>query len=426
MAVDRPDVGQLDAWLEDNEGRWAWVRQSIARLLEHAFESLSGEADISLRSRLWAILERLTADPQPDRDYEEQYGGNNMDPVTLALNTVRGRAMQVVVGYALWAKRHTQEEGDAARLDAYAPEVARVLEAHLDPEVDASCAVRSVFGQYFPWLVLLDEEWVSGLVARIFTADPQQRPLRLAAWEAYLVWCSPYDSCYRLLASEYARAAREEEEPPAWRWTASSTPRVALGRHLLSFYWRGLLDLTDDAMTSFFAHSHADTRNHALAGVGHAFARPADVEKSTIDRLMALWEWRTNRSDELRELRGFAWWLGCECLPAEWRLKQLENLVARGGTPDPAHLAFEFLRSAAPEFPLRAVQAIENMVHIKARSWEVFGAREDIHVALEMALRSADASAESKALEVVHLLGAMGHSEFRDLARYAPRMSDEH
>jgi hypothetical protein len=56
-----------------------------------------------------------------------------MDPLTLSINTVRGEAMHAVIQYATWRKL-AQEELDLGSL----PDVARNLEAHLDPSRDRS------------------------------------------------------------------------------------------------------------------------------------------------------------------------------------------------------------------------------------------------------------------------------------------------
>jgi hypothetical protein len=48
------------------------------------------------------------------------------------------------------------------------PEAQRdALDAHLDPHVDPSLAVRAVYGRWLPWLLLLDEAWVLGLVRHV-------------------------------------------------------------------------------------------------------------------------------------------------------------------------------------------------------------------------------------------------------------------
>src|SRR5260221_10835827 len=46
-----------------------------------------------------------------------------------------------------------------------------------EENVDSSAAIRSVYGQWFPWLVLLDPNWARASVARIFPADDESKSL---------------------------------------------------------------------------------------------------------------------------------------------------------------------------------------------------------------------------------------------------------
>ena len=45
--------------------------------------------------------------------HEQRYGGSNMDPATLSINTTRGETMHAVIRYALWVRRHLEKEPDA-------------------------------------------------------------------------------------------------------------------------------------------------------------------------------------------------------------------------------------------------------------------------------------------------------------------------
>src|SRR5262249_34581 len=156
------------------------------------FES-SPTIPFELRSAAWAVLKPLTDDPEPNQEHEAHYGarpfsrkrktkntepaqeqiaryeGSNMDPPTLSLNTTRGEAMHATMRYALWIRRNIEKEphGEERIKRGFEeiPEVREVLETHLDPALDSSLAIRSVYGQWFPWLVFLDEKWASAHVS---------------------------------------------------------------------------------------------------------------------------------------------------------------------------------------------------------------------------------------------------------------------
>jgi hypothetical protein len=423
--IDRADDQPADFARDENLGRWQWVRKSIADVLVLAFQGGECEAPWDLRSRLWAVLEVLTSDPEPDRAYEEKYGGTNMDPATLALNTIRGRALQSVVNYAVWVKRNIAHATEpVASPISEMPEAQRVLELHLDVSRDDSYAVRSVYGQYLAWIIDVDEKWAAGLVPRIFPRGRDLESLRSSAWEAYLVWCPTSDACFRVLCDEYAWASREAESPPQWTWQGSmESPRVHLAQHLLAYYARGLIEIADSdgLLRSFFAEASSEVRSRALAVVGGVISNATDIPSATAARLMALWEWRVRETQatkiptDLRELQSLGWWLQCECFPIEWRFDRLDELLQIDCPPDPIWFVFSFLRRAAPIWPLRVTKALEDLGRLAAYGWELMDSNEDVKETLRACLSSDDSGAQAKALDLVHLLGAKGHASFRDL-----------
>lgn len=425
--VGREDEAPFNLERDDTIGRWTWVRKSIADLLVLAFEITDVEAPYDLRSCLWAVLEQLTDDEEPDAEYEREYGSGVSDPATTALNTVRGRALQAAVNYAMWVKRNAETEaGESVSLLDETPEALRVLEAHLDPARDSSPSVRSVYGQYFPWLVVIGEAWAQQLVPRVFPRGADWGELRAAAWECYLAWSAAYDSCFRVLGDEYLVASRETERAPRWEWLGSRYgPRVGLGSHLVAFYLRGLicLDEADGHLASFFRASLPKTRSEVLAAIGRSFSSRPEVNGEVAKRLMALWAWRLREvtsgddQDRMVELGGFSWWLACEGLPAEWRLAQLETLLAYPAVLQPGLFAYEFLATVAAEWPLRVVAVLRALVDQGVGTWPGLVGSDHIREALRVCLAGDDATARAQADELVQLLGAKGYGDFRDLVR---------
>src|SRR5262249_19814824 len=124
---------------DDEDPGWGWTRKTNAALLSAAFHHGAAELPFELRDRAWSAVERLTEDPDPTPDYEARYGGTNLDPATLSINTTRGEAMHAVVHYGLWVRRHFERTNNRELLDAglaAMPEARQVLEAHLEPEKD--------------------------------------------------------------------------------------------------------------------------------------------------------------------------------------------------------------------------------------------------------------------------------------------------
>src|SRR5262249_25414270 len=118
MAQPREIAGRHTDLMEADES-WQWTRGAIASLLEDGLNERAAQGaqvhspiPFAERERLWQILEPLTRDPDPTPDHEAKFGGDNMDPPTLAINSVRGKAMNAMIAYALWVRQNLDQLPD--------------------------------------------------------------------------------------------------------------------------------------------------------------------------------------------------------------------------------------------------------------------------------------------------------------------------
>ena len=179
-------------------------------------------------------MELLTGDSDPTPEDEEAYSSAG-DPYVAAINSVRGEAMEAVVLYALWLGRRkdawTGEGNTPPQWFGGMPEVRRVLERHLDSELDPSRAIRSVYGRFFPWIVFLDKDWAVAHVSRIFSTDE----LGDAAWRTYITICPAENETFDVLSEEYNRAVeRIKADPDEGRQYIDEDRK--LGEHLMEIY----------------------------------------------------------------------------------------------------------------------------------------------------------------------------------------------
>src|SRR5262249_52869806 len=124
---------------------WQWTRTAIVDLLEQGFRPGPCEIQFPLRDAVWRVLHPITDDPDPPPSDPAE--PPDPEPLAKAINTTRGRAMEVVVRYAVWAKAQLSRGGGAASEGEIGlqqmPEVGDVLAAHLDAARDPAPALRS-------------------------------------------------------------------------------------------------------------------------------------------------------------------------------------------------------------------------------------------------------------------------------------------
>jgi hypothetical protein len=405
---------------------WGWTRKAIAELLSAGFEKGEAQAGLTLREKAWEVLEPLTEDEQPTLEYEEEYGGSNMEPASLSINTVRGAAMHAVVRHALWLRRYFEEAEEQDRIGRgfkEMPEVRRVLDRHLDTKVDRTLTVRAVYGQWFPWLVLMDTEWAARNVPTVFPRDEQHRRLRNAAWDTYVSMSRPYDNVFEVLRDEYAFAVdlvgSGDRMGPFHRH-----PDECLGTHLVTFYWRGKLNLEEKGLVHrFFAKAPPELRGLILENIGRSLRQTeGNVPEEIIERLKRLWQWRlesirTGGADAARELIYFGWWFISGKLEDEWAITQLGIALELAGRIDAIPWVLERLQALAPQYTAMAVECVKLMAEGEREGWvdRVGSNLEHAREILRIGLESEDPRVRDATEDIVHRLGAHGYLSLRAL-----------
>jgi hypothetical protein len=412
-SIDGRTGGKLD-----QDPHWGWARKAAVSLLSVGFEK--NAIDHSLRKQAWDVVDKIADDPDPTPDDNDK---SSMDPATRSINTTRGEAMHAVIRYALWVRRGAEAAGPGAEnvgfdMDSI-PEVREQLERHLDPNVDPSPAVRAVFGQWFPWLVLLDRAWAERHVGTIF---PDESPtLRDAAWGTYLAFCPVYNEPFELLRGQYSasveRLGTEVAGSSGWR----RNPLERLGEHLLVMVGRGVLSWGDDngLVRRFFENASTKVAAHAVAFVGRSLRNEnQDVPREVVQRFQRLWDdllgsIKESPDGRVDMLKTFGWWFASGRFEEEWAFDQLTEVLRASGGTESDFLVMEKLADIAPKCPQQALAVLKALVRRDQRGWNVFGWKDRARAVLQAGLGTEATRPEAEAL--IHELGAKGHLHFRDL-----------
>jgi len=420
------------AALMETDESWQWTRGAIAGLLEQGLNQREQRADQPTQSpipfvereRVWSIIEPLARDPDPTPDDEAKFGGDNMDPPTLAINSVRGKAMNAMIAYAVWVRHHLDRmsERPATTLDVM-PEVRQSLEEHLDIARDTSLAIRSSYGRYFPWLHLIDPMWAQDAVPRIFPTAERLAVYRSAAWDAYLMFCPPYDPLLPVLEQEYLHAVETLASPDAPKKRGYS-PRERLADHLMSYYWRGKLALESELLTSFFRDAPGALRGRAISFVGRSLAQHPDapLDETVLNRLQALWQSRVEAAKQAtdvitfrEELTHFGWWFSSLRFDPAWSFAQLRTVLNLVKSIEPEFKVAEALETLAPKFPFECVEAAHLMALADRKGWEVYASEKNFKAIITTAIMSGDIAAKTAADDLIQYLVTRGQFSYRAL-----------
>ncbi|MDH5572920.1 MAG: hypothetical protein OEY89_14235, partial [Gammaproteobacteria bacterium] len=400
---------ESDEDLDEDPG-WSWCRQSIASLLDAGLKKGEYQIPIALQEKVWGLIHILTQDSDPTPAHEDEYGGSNMGPTTMSINTVRGEAMHALVGYGLWVARNTTDKNIS--LDDI-PEMRQVLDDHLDPEIDPSLAIRSVYGQFYPWLNLLDTNWANEAKYRIFSDD--DLGLGDAAWDAYVTFCQPYDDTFKVIPDIYTKYAERlsgiEESYDRDRTIEN------FAAHLITFYWRSKLELDDEIFQTFYKNAPLKLRKHAIAFVGRSLGNtPGGLEENIEKRLKELYEWRqteAKNSNEYEELEGFCWWIDADVIDREWALNKFYELLQVQDKLDSLDFAARKLGNYFDVDPEKVLECLSMMLEKLKTPGMFFTWDDDAQKILRKALSNDDV--KEQAIALVHKFGSKGHLKYREL-----------
>jgi hypothetical protein len=414
--LERPTTGADAGAYMDRDPHWGWARKQVASLLSQAFGQGPAEAPQSERETIWRLLAALTDDHDPTPAQEVRNNGEGMDPATLAINTTRGEAMHAVVRYVLWVERELGDGEQAGGL-GFAPEAKAVLERHLNVAVDPSLAIRAVYGQWFPQFVRLDADWARQLAPLVFPASPDLDAQFDAAWSAYVMFNAPYTDVFAVLKEAYAHAVEKTGErgndPPR-----SDSPEERLGAHLVTYR---VLEATaaegSDLFESYWRAAGSALRKQVLTQAGWSLERSPKLAPEIGARFTELWEWvfaETSASDR-DALAGFGAWLGAPTMDGGWLLQEAQAVLDLGVHLDPNFVVYRAVARLASEHPRKAVAVLRGMVVTDAEGWSLHGSADEARETLRHGLATEDVDARREVEELVHLLGARGMTEFRDL-----------
>lgn len=407
----------------DSDPNWIGTRRAIGMLFSTAFESDTSDIPFDLRIKVWEVLSLLTDDPDPTPEHEKKYGGSNMNPAMLSINTIRGEAMHAVVRYALWVRRHivVTSDGEDRVKQAFEdmPEVREILDYHLDPSHDPALAIRAVYGQWFPWLVKLDPQWVAQNIANIFPLEESHQKLHDAAWETYITLCAPYDTVFDLLHEEYSRAIDRIGKFSTGRQHIAN-PDERMVEHIMTYYWRGKLNLGEPngLLAQLYEKASDSLRIYALDFIGRSLYNTKEtVDPKILNRLQMLWEQRvkTVRDTKPIELISFGWWFASAKFDDFWAISQLKNVLKLASDIRYDDMVVARLATLSVKMPLLTVECLALLLERDKEGWRIRIWDKHARTILSAALHSNDENTRQIALNLINHLGASGYLAFRDL-----------
>ena len=344
-----------DTWLAD----WDAVHSAMADALRELLTKRDGLTPVDFgrhRDQIYGTVTYLLMHPDPS-PVDEQFrimgsasGGKAAhgdadgrwatDPLTMAINTVRGRAFEVLNQFIIL-------DGKKIRSD-----VKQLYEEVLLRE--KTRALMFMFGRYLSTIYSRDKDWTHKLLPLIFSKDVAKALLYSAAWEGRLS-----ARLYGEMISDpaiqhlYQRALllTDSDFPP--RQKQFKDPDEGIAEHLaLAFMHFKEFDLDHRLLQAFWKNRNPKQHAHFVQSLGRFFILNDDSEEfftndpDSKNRLKALWDWLLQKQEKQEVFAKFGLWIDLDkgIFEPAWLAQRVKETLER--TSGILEWRYDLLKSA--------------------------------------------------------------------------------
>ena len=339
--VEEQNYGRLDLWFEfcewvlshpdaerdhgerGDESRehsdWGSSRRAVGDFIGECLKE-DMNLPFTARESLANILRLLCTQFDRQLDHDERTLLNRDDQITEAINKTRSRALEDLVKFGLWVRRHDDMDS--------VPEVTSILEERFkdDAEYPLTMPEYAQLGRYYVQLWSLNQTWAIEHKAVFFPQD--DLPVWMEAFGSFLCFTRPFKPIFEILRDNFVFAL-------------DHLPKIEdgeivdrLGQHLFIYYLWEVYPLKgkDSLLERFYEKTKNDPQwwanlsNH----VGWSVRKSSEhLEQGLIDRTIAFFDWRLAEK-EPEELRKIAFWLEAEYFDPDWRLDAYAKILDVG------------------------------------------------------------------------------------------------
>lgn len=295
---------------------WRYSRRAVITFVE---DCLKKEVNVPLsnRERLAKILEILCT----QFDWALNQELNQDDPLTKAINSTRGLALENLVNFGLWMRRHDDK--------TEVSEITTILEKRFSSEAEYPLTTPeyAILGRHYGQIFGLDEAWAVDHKSDFFLKN------NILAWVAsfgnFLRYNRPYKQIFDIVRDDFEFALENLDYLKEQKQSGRELADI-LGEHLFFYYFWNVYPLTGEGslLEYFYQKSNGDRKHWAtLFGyVGRSLRNTHELDDGLKDRINDFFEWRL-KVGEPKELREFNFLLEAKCLEAEWRLKAYSKIL---------------------------------------------------------------------------------------------------
>lgn len=413
--MSHPDIDSGEEFRRSDEIKenpdWRSSRRAVIDFLDTCLDKDSN-IPASSRDDLAKLLRLLCTQFDWRLDRNKSVLLNRDDSLTEALNNIRSLALEKLVNFGFWVRRHFP--------DGSVLEVTEILEEGFKPsaEFPLTKPEYAILGVNFSRIYNLNQKWTIKHKTNFF---PQEN---IASWSEtfgnYLRFNSPIKEIFVTLQEDFVFALDHLKELETIKSTETKIVDH-LGQHLFTYYLWKVFPLKGEKSLSEKFYEKT-TGNHQywiniFNYVGHSLKNSGKfLEISLVERIIAFFDWRFE-VNESGELQKFTYWLAAECLDPDWRLNSYLKILDVGKTKSNVYLSIE-LKAINKMLASHTAQVVECFAKIT----DSIGQNDNLYIQVEEAkpilkagLISEDLNIKKNAERARENLLRVGRFDFLDI-----------
>ncbi len=300
---------------------WYNSRRAVCDFIEVCLQD-DVNVPISARLQLSTLLKMLCTQYDSWLDRDKRHFLNQNDLITEGINNTRSRALDALVQFGFWVRRH-DSESEVSELTA-------ILESRFASETGQPVTQPeyAILGKNYNRIFYLNEAWATEHKSDLFPRA--EFPKWLAAFNGFLSCNKPFKPTFKVLRGDFEFALQNLAKFNERQSNATQLIYL-LGQRLFTFYLWETYPLTGD--TSLLEDYYKATANN-LEHWENLFDHVGRILRDTNGELNAIvkariidfFNWRFT-SKEPKELGKFTFWLKAKCLDAHWRLNAYSRIL---------------------------------------------------------------------------------------------------
>ena len=407
--LSQPNEKSDDGVMRSDESReqpdWGRSRRAVGDFID---ECLKKDMDIPFTAResLANILRLLCTQFDRRLDNDEPVFLNRNDQITEAINNTRSRALEYLVKFGFWVRRHDDTDNVS--------EVISILEERFkdDAKYPLTMPERALLGMYYGQLLGLNQTWAVEHKAIFFPQNDIS--VWIEAFGNFLRFNQPFKPTFEILRDDFVLALDHLPEFEGGEITD------ALGEHLFTYYlWKVYpLNGEDSLLEKFYEKTTEDRQRwaHLFDHVGRSLRNSGKyLEEDLRDRIFALFNWRLEQK-EPEELQKIDFWLEAECLDPDWRLDAYSKILDISLPSNwSISTALDMLNRMLKSHTAKVVECFAKITDAIDQSERIYINTDKAKPILKAGLDSEDESVRENAERAQEILLSAGYDDFLDL-----------